>query len=319
MNCTQTSSEQTGTAQWRPVHIHIPPSLHTSFLCDVVGPLLEDEGLQDHFFFLRYWQGGPHVRLRMLCGPEAGSAEAAERVVARLADAMPEFDAAAHEEYAVGLRLQDELARLEGETSREGQPLGALAPVTYEPEFRKYGGTEGVAIAETVFRKSSVAVLDLLARQPAAAGAGRAPVGEAAKIMVMFLHGAGLDPEAATRFLREYEDYWRKYAPENVQSAWPKMYEGVSSQLTNLCAAVWRGEGTGDVFHGMSVEATARARAVCGAKADADVHELRLDGTPYLSCVSNYVHTTNNRLGLIPAGEGLVAYLVRRGLEGLVG
>ncbi|GHG81350.1 thiopeptide-type bacteriocin biosynthesis protein [Streptomyces griseocarneus] len=319
MNCTQTSSERTGTAQWRPVHIHIPPSLHTSFLCDVVGPLLKDEGLQDHFFFLRYWQGGPHVRLRMLCGPEARPAEAAERVVEGLARAMPEFDAEAREEYAVGLRLQDELARLEGETSREGQPLGALAPVVYEPEFRKYGGTEGVAIAETVFRKSSVAVLDLLARQPAAAGAGRAPVGEAAKIMVMFLHGAGLGPEAATRFLREYEDYWRKYAPENVQRAWPKMYEGVSSQLTNLCAAVWRGEGTDDVFHRMSVEATARARAVCGAEPDADVHELRLDGTPYLSCVSNYVHTTNNRLGLIPAGEGLVAYLVRRGLEGLVG
>ncbi|MEU9982268.1 thiopeptide-type bacteriocin biosynthesis protein [Streptomyces sp. NPDC050856] len=325
MNYVQTSSEQVtgeqaGTPEWRAVHIHIPHSLHTPFLCDVVDPLLRAEGLQDHFFFLRYWQGGPHLRLRMLCGPGAGSAEAVERVVAGLARAMPEFGAGAREEYALGLTLQDELARLEEETPAEGRPIGSLVPVAYEPEYRKYGGTEGVAIAETVFRESSVAVLDLLGRLPEArAGARRAPIGEAAKIMVMSLHGAGLDPRAATDFLREYEDWWRKYAPEDMRLAWPELYTGVSAQLTNLCAAVWRDGATDDVFHGISARATARARSVCGAEPGSDARDLRLAGTPYPSCLSNYVHTTNNRLGLVPAAEGLVAYLVRRGLEGLAG
>ncbi|MCT4355814.1 thiopeptide-type bacteriocin biosynthesis protein [Streptomyces sp. Je 1-79] len=300
------------------VHIHVPHSLHTPFLCDVVDPLLRDEGLRDDFFFLRYWQGGPHLRLRMLCGPGAGSAEAAERVVEGLARSMPEFEAEAREEYALGLTMQDELARLEREIPREGRPVGALDRVPYEPEYRKYGGPEGVEIAETVFRKSSAAVLDLLGRQPRAwVDARRAPIGEAARIMAMFLHGAGFDPEAAIAFLREYEDWWRAYAPEEMQSAWPKLYGSASAQLTNLCTAVWREGATDDVFHAMSVEATSRARSVCGADPDGDARDLRLDGTAYAGCLSNYVHTTNNRLGLVPAAEGLVAYLLRRALEEL--
>ncbi|MFI9203501.1 lantibiotic dehydratase C-terminal domain-containing protein [Streptomyces sp. NPDC053048] len=302
------------------MHIHLPHSLHTSFLCDVVEPLLRKEQLQDHFFFLRYWQGGPHLRLRMLCGPGAGDAEAAERVVVGLADAMPEFGAVAREEYEVGLTLQAELARLEREVPKEGLPLGTLDRAAYEPEFRKYGGTEGVAIAETVFRKSSVTVVDLLRAQSArAGGAGRAPIGEAARIMVMFLHGAGIGPEAATRFLLEYEEWWRQYAPDEARRAWPELYRNVSAQITNLCTAVWRDGATDDVFHDMSAEATDRARAVCGAEPGGDAGDLRLDGTPYLGCLSNYVHTTNNRLGLLPAHEGLVAYLVRRGLEDSAG
>ncbi|MER7697348.1 MULTISPECIES: lantibiotic dehydratase C-terminal domain-containing protein [unclassified Streptomyces] len=306
------------THEWRVVHFYVPHSLHTPLLCDVVYPLLRDEGLQDHFFFLRYWQGGPHLRLRMRCGPGAGSADAAERVVAGLARAMPEFGAEAQEEYALGLTLQDELARLEKETSAEGRPLGSLDRVPYAPEYRKYGGAQGVEIAETVFRKSSVAVLDLLAGQPREwVAARRAPIGEAARVMAMFLHGAGFGPAAAAVFLQEYEEWWRAYAPEAVHQAWPQLYEGVSAQITGLCASVWRGAVTDDVFHAMSVEATARARAVCGARPDSDARELLLDGTPYPGCLSNYIHTTNNRLGLVPAAEGLVAYLLRRGLDDL--
>jgi hypothetical protein len=319
LNCVQTSSGRAGTPEWRAVHIHIPHSLHTPFLCDVVGPLLRTEGLQDHFFFLRYWQGGPHLRLRMLCGPGAGSAEAAERVVTGLARAMPEFGAEAREEYAYGLTIQNELASLEEETPEEGRPIGALDRVTYEPEYRKYGGTEGVAIGETVFQKSSVAVLDQLSQQPACTGVRRAPIGEAAKILAMFLHGAGFTPEAATMFLEQYEGWWRKYASADMQRAWPDLYLGAMPQIVNLCAAVWGDGATDDVFHGISAEATARARSVCGAEPGSDARDLRLAGTPYPGCLSNYVHTTNNRLGLVPAGEGLVAYLVRRGLEALTG
>ncbi|MCX2181118.1 hypothetical protein KV205_11325 [Streptomyces sp. SKN60] len=311
--------------------MYLPHSLHTPFLCDTVGPLLRAEGLWDHFFFLRYWQGGPHLRLRMRCGPGAGSPEAAERVTEGLARALPEFTAEAEEEYALGLTLQDELARLEKETSRAGRPLGSIDRVPYEPEFRKYGGPEGVRIAEQVFRRSSVAVLDLLAGQPREwVARRRAPIGEAARIMAMSLHGAGYGREAAVRFLREYEEWWSAYAPEQMRNAWPRLYDGVSAQLTHLCAGIWRDGAPGgaapddgtsdvgapdDVFHAISAEATAAARAVCGAAPVSDARELLLDGTPYPGCLSNYIHTANNRLGLVPAAEGLVAYLLRRALD----
>ncbi|GLF97398.1 lantibiotic dehydratase C-terminal domain-containing protein [Streptomyces yaizuensis] len=296
-------------------HLHLPPSLHTAFLNDTVAPLLRAEGLWDHFFFLRYWQGGPHLRLRMLCGPGAGSAAAAERVVAALARSLPEFDSGAREEYAYGLTLQAELARLEQEEETAGLPLGSVDRAPYAPEYRKYGGPQGVAIAETVFRETSVAVLGLLAEQAARGGTGQAPIGEAARIMAMFLRGAGLGPEAAIVFLREYEEWWRRYAPDTVRAAWPQLYRGVSPQLTNLCAAVWADSPPDDAFLATSAGATERARAAAGTAPGGDVHDLRLAGTPYLGCLSNYIHTANNRLGLVPAHEGLVAHLVRRALE----
>ncbi|MFD3948205.1 lantibiotic dehydratase C-terminal domain-containing protein [Streptomyces sp. NPDC058579] len=320
MNYARTSSGLTGTDEWRVVHVHVPHSLHTPFLCDVVDPLLRAEGLRDHFFFLRYWQGGPHLRLRMRCGPGAGSVEAAERVVEGLERAMPEFGAEARDEYALGLKMQEELARLEGEDPRAGRPVGTLERAPYEPEYRKYGGPEGVEIAETVFRRSSPAILDLLGRQPREwVDQRRAPIGEAARIMAMFLHGAGYDPEAASLFLREYEEWWSTYAPEEMRLAWPRLYDSASAKLTSLCASIWHDGATDDVFHEISAEATARARSVTGAHDGQDARDLRLDGTPYAGCLSNYVHTTNNRLGLVPAAEGLVAYLVRRALEDLPG
>ncbi|MFB9903831.1 thiopeptide-type bacteriocin biosynthesis protein [Allokutzneria oryzae] len=301
------------------MHLHLPPSLHDHFLRATVAPLLRAEGLYEHFFFLRYWQGGPHIRLRMLTGPGAALADAVERVLAGLAEAMPEFAPEAREEYELGLTHQAELARLEGENPRDARAVGTLDPAPYEPEYGKYGGVEGVASAEVLFRESSAAVLDLLVAQNTPVGTRRAPIGEAARIMAMFLHGAGLDPDAAKRFLQQYEDYWSKWAPEDMRRAWPKLYQGVSAQLTQLCAAVWHKGATEDVFHDISAGAAARARSLCGVGLDVDVRDLSLDGTPYLSCLSNYVHTTNNRLGLVPASEGLVAHIVRRGLEEAIG
>ncbi|WP_344885731.1 lantibiotic dehydratase C-terminal domain-containing protein [Allokutzneria multivorans] len=299
------------------MHLHLSPSLHDHFLRAVVAPLLRAEGLYEHFFFLRYWQGGPHIRLRMRTGPDA--APAVDRVLAGLAEAMPEFAEQAREEYELGLAHQAELARLEGEVTGDARAVGTLDPAAYEPEYGKYGGVDGVASAEILFRETSAAVLDLLVAQNTPVGTRRAPIGEAARIMAMFLHGAGLDPEAAKVFLQQYEDYWSKWAPEEMRRAWPKLYQGVSAQLTQLCASVWLRGATADVFHDISAGAAARARSLCGAAPDADVRQLSLDGTPYLSCLSNYIHTTNNRLGLVPASEGLVAYIVRRGLEEAIG
>lgn len=314
---------------WHALHVHLPHSLHTTYLVDVVRPALQEQGIEDDFFFLRYWQGGPHLRLRLSLD-EDRSGEVVDAFRSRLTAGMPVLTDARRDEYEAGLRLQDELARLERESPAPSQAAGSVVPTPYVPEWRKYGGTLGVAIAERVFRRTSLEVLDLLsARVRAGVDESRPPVGEAARVMVMLMSGAGLSLEQAVPFLRAYEDWWSTYAPAGLRGSWADLYPSVSQQMRALCSSAWgltggADEETTDVLRDIAHEAVVRARLDAdrsGPRVDEaalDVGGLTLDGTPFDTCLSNYVHTTNNRLGLVPAGEGMVAHLVRRGVEDLL-
>ncbi|MET8243294.1 thiopeptide-type bacteriocin biosynthesis protein [Streptomyces sp. NPDC005202] len=301
-----------GPAQggWRAFHIYLPHSLQTGFLCDVIGPLVRDTGGRDRFFFLRYWQGGPHIRLRI-----DGALEATlEAVRTSLASAVPQLTTELSDEYAYEVSLQSELADLEGEQPAEIRPAGTIEPADYVPEYRKYGGTVGVDIAERVFCETSVAVLDLLSAQ--ADRELKAPIGEAMRIMAMSLRGSGLGVEESREFLGRYEAWWRRYVPPGYDDMWPSLYDRTRESVTNLCRSVWL-EGRTDAFHDIYANALASAHSAHGEATDGDLAQLRLGDTTYAGCLANYLHTTNNRLGIIPAGEAFVAHVMRRSLAEL--
>lgn len=299
--------------------MYLPHSLHTPYLVDVVAPALSELSLDDAFFFLRYWQGGPHLRLRLSLPEDDRPGDLVEAFVSRLVGGLPELTDAQRDEYEAGLRLQDELARLERESSVPPRAAGTVVPMPYVPETAKYGGARGVAIAEDVFRGTSVEVLDVLGSLMRSGGDdGRAPIGEAARVMVMLVSGAGLSREQAVPFLRAYEEWWSSYAPPRLQESWPRLYPSVDAQMRALCTTAWGEPGPADVLHDIGVRAAAQARESADRPTPTDIRDVTLDGTPFAGCLSNYIHTTNNRLGLVPAAEGMVAYLVRRGIEDLL-
>ncbi|MFE0459569.1 lantibiotic dehydratase C-terminal domain-containing protein [Kitasatospora sp. NPDC058965] len=302
----------TGTSRaggWRALHVHLPHSLQTAFLRDEVGPVVREAGLGSRFFFLRYWQGGPHVRLRM----DGADEETVESVRKALAAAVPPMTAELDAEYDYEVSLQSDLARLEGEAAKDVRPPGTVEPMTYTPEYDKYGGTEGVRIAEQVFCRTSVAVLELAAAR--AAPEPKAPVGEAIQIMAMSLRGSGLDVGQSHEFLGRYEEFWRRYVPAGYDRAWPGLYDRTGPKVLELCRSVWQ-DGRTDEFHDTYAAALAAAR-VAGTATGSDLDSLVLGATPYTRCLANYIHTTNNRLGVIPAGEAFVAYVMRRTLSGM--
>lgn len=301
---------------WLARHVYLPHSRHTRYLCEVVQPGLDAAGLGQHFFFLRYWQGGPHLRLRILCGPGAADIAAAEQFFDELERDTIHFSAAEREEYALGVRAQEELARLEGEIIGEPVVIGTHRRVSYEPEWVKYGGVAGVAIAEEVFRSTSTIAIQMLqdarARNPPSNGP---PLGEALKVMALSLSGAGLGRDEAVKFLERYRAWWRHYATSENERAWPELYRRLSAQVVSLCGGAWGADAASEPLHHAISYATARARAVNGGRHDTPIQEVVLEGTSFLGCLSNYVHTTNNRLGMAPSGEGLVADLLLRGLQ----
>ncbi|MFE7548016.1 lantibiotic dehydratase C-terminal domain-containing protein [Streptomyces gardneri] len=108
----------------------------------------------EDWFFIRYWDAtGHHLRLRLRAG----------------ADAVDALDAVAREELTGLLdtleeRPEDTVGLLPG-VLPPGSPTRGITPALYAPESAKYGGPDGVALAERIFRLDSAfcAELDLAA------------------------------------------------------------------------------------------------------------------------------------------------------------
>lgn len=300
------NSTRTSRPGWRALHVYLPHSLQTAFLREAVGPVMRDAGYGSRFFFLRYWKGGPHIRVRLAGADEETTAS----VRAALAAAVPRMTEELSAEYAYEVSMQAELARLESERPADTRPPGTVEPTPYLPEYDKYGGEVGVHIAEELFCRTSAALLDL---PSAGGGAGpKAPVGEAVRIMAMSLKGSGLDIERSRAFLARYEEVWRRYVPAGYDATWSGLYDKTRRKLLDLCTSVWH-DGKTDVFHDIYADTLAAARRE-GTTTSAEPDGLLLGETPYASCLSNYIHTTNNRLGIIPAGEAFVAHVMHRSL-----
>ncbi|CAM5241780.1 lantibiotic dehydratase C-terminal domain-containing protein [Streptomyces narbonensis] len=98
----------------------------------------------EDWFFIRYWDAtGHHVRLRLRAG----------------ADAVDALDAVAREELTGLLdtleeRPADSVGLLPG-VLPAGSPTRGITPALYAPESAKYGGPDGVALAERIFRLDS--------------------------------------------------------------------------------------------------------------------------------------------------------------------
>jgi hypothetical protein len=299
-------------------------SLQPRFLRDVIRPLMEEAGLRNRFWYLRYWQGGPHIRLRL----HEATAETVEAVRDGLLAAMPALGPEQAAEYGQQASHQPGLAELEGARPVEVRAAGTVEPADYAPEYAKYGGTTGLRVAEELFRSASTAVLDLLGgmtdRQLAAS-----PAGPAIRVVAMSLRGSGMDPAQSRDFLAHYEEDWRRWVPPGYDAQWEGLYEKTRTRVADICRAVWL-DGATDVFHDTYSRALKSAQAaqddrtappsgagVTGAAGSigGDVTEISLERTPYVHCLANYIHTTNNRLGILPSAEAFLAHVIGRALK----
>lgn len=132
----------------------------------VVDPVTRElvaDGTIRRAFFLRYWEGGQHVRLRLEVPDPARHQRVRDLVRAR-AEAYfarhpsPEVDPGTYRAFAAamasGERRTDYDDRL--------HPPGTVAFIGYRPEYEAYGGPACVAAAERHFAVSSSLALDVL-------------------------------------------------------------------------------------------------------------------------------------------------------------
>lgn len=153
---------RTGWTSW---HLHLgspAQSLHDRVLTEVVTPVVR--ALGKPWFFIRYWQGGPHLRLRIadLGAGEAHRIEdglrAALAVAGRLDGVEEPLDESAYRDNATRFARTETGA---DSTVADFHAPGVYRSV-YEPEYERYGGAALMPRTERLFQLSSELVLGLV-------------------------------------------------------------------------------------------------------------------------------------------------------------
>lgn len=301
------------------------------FVLEVVPGMVKDfqeQGWIEQFFFIRYAEGGYHLRLRFkgvtehLDGP----------VRSRLETAVADFFAAQQ------LPIWPADVTITPDTLLES---GCLRYAIYEPEIEKYGGHAGLRVAEAHFQLSSqICALVLAAEQQSNISRSQF----AMELMDILLSVFRAEPHEKAFLLRAYTAYWLgmvqpgyheqivQAMEENYQQRQAKfarrfqhgkpgaLEERWQGQLPNLFE-IWR-DHVANVLHELQeLEMTGQLKSP--VQQQVMQHQALLRTVPTINTfptvalliLPNYVHMLNNRLGLTPLQEVQLAYLLYRHLE----
>ena len=291
---------------WYSWHLHLSStarSMHDRVILDVVEPVVGAVA-PSGFFFIRYWQAGPHVRLRMH-GLSPGSARRAEALLAERLPAAVELRGDEQPIDRDQFGLQAASLATAGEQGRS-LPVETLCEpgvyrARYEPEFDRYGGADLVPLSERLFEKSSRVVLDILREGPGLwARANSAATAVAAAILALG------NPELGRAFCAHGLAFWRGYCdslgfPGKVIAQVVRSGQRNGDQLARQSGTLFR-----QAEHGpMRPWASAVREALPIWR-----ESLPLPGgrATALSVLSSHVHMVHNRLGLV-AHEEMFSYV----------
>ncbi len=268
-------------SEWLFVKLYCPRPYEEDL---IAGPMLDFAeamhvaGLTDEWFFIRYTDPDPHIRLRFRGTPERLSGQLMPRICAWA-----------------------------GELMRSGACI-RFGFDTYERELERYGGTAGMALAESLFAADSRASAQLLRLiRGGTLALDRTMVGVLA--VDDLLAGLGLEEHQRLQWYRA--SVFSRRETGNHYRQHKLLLRSLLGDPGWLCA-----QPAGDTVN--QILATRRAALVPIA---ARLGELERQGSlsrPFATLCQSYVHLHCNRLfGGPGAAEGTLLGLLLRTREGL--
>jgi len=309
---------------------------------ECIRPLVDeltDKGLLDSYFYMNYWMEGPHVRLRLK--PSSDGADPAVRTAAEAAierflttrPALYEMDAGFRGE------LHDMLFKLEypqGDHDTPAmQPNNSFRYRAYEPEYGKYGGEQGVAVAEWHFRHSSDLVIDTVATM----NLHLRPVvlGVASQLMLVMARTFLPDRADLVRFFDSYHQFWHQAFGgagfvDNID--YDGMYERMATDLDRRFRPILDAidhdaqDRLPPLLRGWADHCAELRDRVTGLAGRGELTFAYPEGAEpvtvtdpkqaLIRVLSPYLHMTNNRMYVTLRDEAYLAYLIGRALRELV-
>lgn len=311
----------TATRDWLALHIFYHNVLkQDDLLNECLIPVirtLQAEGHCKEWFFLRYWEGGTHVRVRFL-NPSAAVEEKVRAAAAAYLAAHPPEQELTREAYYEHHTFDGEPVDVE---ALPWYPNGSIVRLPYEPEYKRYGGAHAMALSEEVFRISSDAAAAVLAATP---GEYQKRVSMAMDLMILTARCFGVEADAMAQYFSRYYLYWQRFAPkpEEVRAKILESFERQSEQLVPRFKMLLQFVDSADEFpiYREWVNQLLEVRRRLEALAERGLLESPYDEeavdsahrTAYAitGIAFSHLHMTNNRLGLTPVYEHYLGYLI---------
>lgn len=305
--------------RWLSAHVFVRGNVYgppgDRVILEVVDPFVRsalERGWIRGFFFIRYGELGPHVRLRMYGDPEVLEREVAPALETRLRADAP-----------AGVLAPP---RAEPEAVTRPSAAAALRWIAYEPEVERYGGAEGIVLAEELFQASSLACIELM--RGAALADRSVRLGRALPALVVLLALFADDPARAASLARLHRDSFMGDPEAGAERGYRDVFDaGMAAQedaVRDRVEAFWTAVRQSvalpaplDAYLEGILAHRERLRAAV------DEGRLVLGGTVVTSwdeacrgLLPSYGHMTCNRLGVTYKEESYLLHMIGRVLDG---
>lgn len=316
-----------GKFTWLSLHLFYAQPWEKLIL-EVIKPVCENllqQRLITQFFFIRYWEGGPHIRLRL-----KGEANVLKSKV----------DVTVRQHFLKFIKdhpsIRQEPVGINSLSVQSWYDNNTIQSVAYKPETDRYGGLHGLPIAERQFGASSRAVIEAMATSIAWSSA-RA-LGVAVQMHLSFIHTAGISKNEAVSFFSWIAQNWLPTAINKRISAkdyqlekdktlhlFEDRFSKQQESLLPFCLKFWNALQAGVPFDSEWINQWIKEVRLIFASLkeqnEADkliqpriLHPEKIpqSNRTLWSLFDSYIHMTNNRLGLLNSEESYIAFLLHK-------
>ena len=323
---------------WIGAYLYYPEPWE-EFLVHGVKPFVEivfEKKLVEQFFFIRYWERGPHIRLRF-----KGNKNRLEKEVKNTLEIFFTKYFEDHPSKRKKSKLYKKLP-----AKQQWFPNHSIQHIEYKPEIARYGGPAGVLIAEEQFEASSRAVLSIL--EESEAWNYEQALGYAIQLHLSFAFAMSMDLMQAKQFyshifqdwfVRSYrlrkdisEEGLTKYRDSTLK-AFEEIFNNQKSTLISYHKALWRAlekniEFEQNWLNNWLNEMTIISNKLKKAQKEHKLiflkrfvpnSKINVSETNQIlwAILGSYVHMTNNRLGILNRDEAYLGYLIKRSLQNI--
>ena len=298
---------------WLYVRIYCEPELSDDVVINLIRPAeqeLRRHGWVEHFFFIRYIEGGYHLRLRFFGQGELLQGPVRRALNGRIEDFFAERGFALAGPQDRGPSGQDDPFWRPRNDPDFPRPKPSYEYDRYEPEKERYGGSHGLWLSEQHFEQSSYTALHILEMEKAGAG----PRQNAALLLLDATARAfSLDAQQRQAAFERQFEYWAgsPWIADTHLEAYARMYEQYRVVLPRLVPASdisCPEHASRRLWHALLEQWHGHAEALYQ-------HLLLLESQGSLSAsplelLIHYSHMLCNRLGIFPREEAALAYLL---------
>ncbi|MFZ7741516.1 thiopeptide-type bacteriocin biosynthesis protein [Bacillus velezensis] len=303
---------------WTSIHIFLhDKDSYDHFIQVDFFPFVESlkkSSLIDKWFFIRYWEGGPHIRLRLLnlkCNKNKIRNDL-KKIVSEYKKfkGIPQLTA---EEYYKnhkfdGKKLDYKILPFYTNHSVE--------LIDYKPEYRRYGGAKAIHISENLFHHSSEMVSKIIS--------GKLEFNKLLIIAIdlMYITAKSLGIQNIQTFFSVYAEFWKTYIDNlkqfNELIIVLKQKQGNyiknrielcdTDSLENISGiyASWQQQLRISYNELLQMDADLIS-PISGNNVDGDIAQQEA----IHSIAISIIHMTNNRLGITPSFEFILGSLLK--------